>query len=153
MPTVIVLEMILTLTELMVLGHPDKLRENVKTLFSPWLFRICEVRAVGVQAVFCRHRVLPSQYHNKHELGTHFVNVARGQELKVISITPFSFSISEVILSGHIFGERADKTSPPNLLSTLLALRDNIIRTNMAKINMSKPMLLSDFLFCFIFNI
>lgn len=60
---------------------------------------------------------------------------------------PLSF-ISLVISSDHKFGEGADQISPPNLLSSLLALRDNR-RTNIAKINMSKPMLLSDFLFCF----
>lgn len=71
------LEMIFTLTELMFLWHPNKLERKLKTLFSPWLFEVYEVRAVGGQAMFCRHGVLLSQHHNKHELGTHFVIVAR----------------------------------------------------------------------------
>lgn len=93
--------------------------------------------------MFCRHPVLPSQYHNKHELGIHFVSFARGQELEVISraIYSFSFFIFQVILSDHKFGEGADQISLPNFLSSLLALRDNTIRTNIAKINTSKPML------------
>lgn len=75
--TMIDLEMIFTLTELMFLWHPNKLERKLKTLFSPQPFEVYEVRAVGGQAMFCRHRVLPSQHHNKHELGTHFVSVAR----------------------------------------------------------------------------
>lgn len=83
--------MVLALTEVMFWWCPDKHDRKLKTLFLPWLFEICEVRAVGGQAVFCRHRVLPSQNHNKHELGAHFVSVARGQELRVISIAIYPF--------------------------------------------------------------
>lgn len=75
--TMIDLEVTFTLTELMFLWHPNKLERKLKTLFSPQPFEVYEVRAVGGQAMFCRHQVLLSQHHNKHELGTHFVSVAR----------------------------------------------------------------------------
>lgn len=92
---------------------------------------------------FSKHRVVTCQHHLKRELGNHFGTIARGQELKVTSraIYPLAFFIFKVIFSDHKFGEGTDQISPPNLLSSLLAVRDIMGRTNIVKINMSKPIL------------